>query len=814
MAQGKNLPRLPDALGLFSSSPLSSSAVSSSPLSSSSLSSSPLSSSPLSSLSSLPERHLPNGPSASPTPTGSAVLQALEASFQANYAHINGSAPADSSLSGNLTSLSGLTHARLVPRSLAASSAAPASGFIGRRSHHVKLERCNGLEVFLVSNLPTDLAARYPAFAAREAEEGHGLPVLHHVHLDEPASASADNVAVQEKMKSRPVDRDTVANPRLVVEHSQVTPLWNVTEPENREGLPVIRIAEGAASVFRMSAPVVGLGDMLSALLEMPVMNVEIHADYSIALSYRLNAAEGREIFHSHVDPKHRPIADLDIQYLKCRDPLADELEVGLEEAKKHALMVNVTLWTHACAPVSFYWKVVCAGNDRHLQPPAHGVHMGTTQPAQMKLGQDRDVDDAASGDWAASGLRDASRRHRLKLMTQLEGDLVADGSSAPGCADVRRPQVEIPKDKNSMDFFVWCKGCTGGKVTMQLPSIAADLDVVYPIVHHFHSANSREERDRDASTPGIIPPSHVTVVDVKEGQEDRDVHHFRIDFNCKAEATVDSVFKDPVCATGIASPDGTACCASKCGVCGGEQCHERPGTVDECCVTYIHARQRPCAFNPPPCVLRSLNEDAAAARVASALQISQQTRGSSSFLSSLLQFALFAFWLLLYGILLLLVLLYLYTVLHRLVILRLPLGIALLPTVSQLIQTAFLGFGALRHLYLSKLQALTPKRHAYTSFDAPSSSVRSSSWMPDLSIFQDPARTPQFIPLSSLSSADYLPRETRRGPHRHDQGRDGTEEGSLPAGVPRVPTPGREGGEFDASAGAEHFDDFEYGDL
>ncbi|KAF4646337.1 hypothetical protein TGRH88_084930 [Toxoplasma gondii] len=592
-----------------------------------------------------------------------------------------------------------------------------------------------------------------------------------------------------------------------------------------------------------MSAPVVGLGDMLSALLEMPVMHVEIHADYSVALSYRLNAAEGREIFHSHVDPRHRPIADLDIQYLKCRDPQADELEVGLDEAKKHALMVNVTVSTHACTPVSFFWKVVCAGNDRHLQPPAHGLHIGTTRPAQIKLGQDRDFDDTASGDGASSGLLDEARRHRLKLMTQLEGDLVADGVSTPGCADVRRPQVLIPRDKTSMDFFVWCKKCDSGHVTLQLPSIAADLDVMYPVVHHFHSVNSREERDRDASTPGIISPSHVTVVDVKEGQEDRDVHHFRIDFNCKAEgdsivalefllhgfkaiqvfirkhceATVETALKDPVCATGVASPDGTACCASKCGVCGGDQCHERPGSVDECCVTYIHARRRMCAFNAPPCVLRSLNDDAVV-HAPSALQVSQQARGPSFFVSSLLQFVFFAFWLSLCGALLLLLLLYLYTVLHRLVVLHLPISVALLPSLSQLIQTAFLGFGALRHFYLSKLQAMTSKRHAYTSFDEPSSSAP-SSWMPEFSIFQASTPSPQFIPLSSLSSSsDYFPRETRRSPHRRsEEGQEEAEESSALPGVPsRVPRAGRvaENGELGASARVEHFDDFEFGDL
>ncbi|KEP60923.1 UNVERIFIED_CONTAM: hypothetical protein HHA_321690 [Hammondia hammondi] len=816
-----------------------------------------LSSSSLSS-SALPEHHLPNGPlEAPPPPGGSDVLQALESASMANYAHINGpllpsptpSGGLPSSLSSPPSSRSSSLpprspgHAVQVPRSLAASTLAAAPGFVGRQSHHVKVEKCSGLDVFLVSNLPNDLAARYPAFAVREATEGHGLPVLHHVHLEEPASDNPDNAAVEKKRKDGQVDRDVAANPRLVVEHAQVTPLWNVTEPGNREGLPVIRIAEGAASVFRMSAPVVGLGDMLSALLEMPVMHVEIHADYSVALSYRLNAAEGREIFHSHVDPKHRPIADLDIQYLKCRDPQADELEVGLEEAKKHALMVNVTVSTHACTPVSFFWKVVCAGNDRHLQPPAHGLHIGTTRPAQIKLGQDRDFDDTASGDGASSGLLDEARRHRLKLMTQLEGDLVADGVSTPGCADVRRPQVLIPRDKTSMDFFVWCKKCDSGHVTLQLPSIAADLDVMYPVVHHFHSVNSREERDRDASTPGIISPSHVTVVDVKEGQEDRDVHHFRIDFNCKAEgdsivalefllhgfkaiqvfirkhceATVEAALKDPVCATGVASPDGTACCASKCGVCGGDQCHERPGSVDECCVTYIHARRRMCAFNAPPCVLRSFNEDAVV-HAPAALQVSQQARGPSFFVSSLLQFVFFAFWLLLCGALLFLLLLYLYTVLHRLVVLRLPVSVALFPSLSQLIQTAFLGFGALRHLYLSKLQAMTSKRHAYTSFDEPSSSAP-SSWMPKFSIFQATTQSPQFIPLSSLSSSsDYFPRETRRSPHRRsEEGQEEAEESSALPGFPsRVPTAGRvaENGELGAGERVEHFGDFEFGDL
>ncbi|PFH31921.1 hypothetical protein BESB_024130 [Besnoitia besnoiti] len=810
--------------------------------------------------------HLPNGPLASPpaSPGSSDVLQALEAAgYARNYARINGaqshalprqlsSSPdflpprADSAStppsphspmplppSGPLAGASWAAPS-LVARNLSVSPApahyagasSPSSvGFVGKQSHRVKLEHCSGLDVFLVSNLPSNLAARYPAFAAREAQEGGGLPLLHHVHLQESAAAgdAKANDAVQRKVAAQALEQDAVANPRVVVEQSRTTPLWNMQSPTDRDGLPVIRIAEGAASVFRMSAPVAGLGDMLSALLEMPVMSVEIHADYSIALSYRLNAAEGRQLHHTHVDAKHRPIADLDLQYLKCRDPLADELEVDLEEAKRHAPAVNVTVWTHGCDPVSFYWKVVCAGNERHLQHAAHGLHIGTPRPAE-KLALERGAGDSVSGDFAT--LSAAARRRRLKLLTQLDGDLVVDGVSTPLCSDVRRPRVSVPKENSFMDFFVWCKGCSTGKVDMHLPSVAADLDVMYPVLHHFHSEASREALDADAVTPGIVPQSHVTAVDIKEGEEDRDVHHFRIDFNCKAEgdsivalefllhgskaiqvfirkhcaAPAGDAAPDPVCATGIPSPDGTACCAAKCEVCGGEHCHERAGSVDECCVTHIHARGQFCASKPPPCVIRSLNEDtaSAAARTNSALQLAeQQAQASPSVVFSTAHFLSWLAWLLLRGALLLLSMLYLYTVLHRLVILRLPLSAALLPSLPQLFQTGCMAFGALRHFYLSKLQVFTSKRHAYTSFEEPPATP-ASSWAGDFSVFRPPPsmNVPQFVPLSSLSpSAEF----------------EAYERDETPA---RALSSSREATAREPRLGAGAADDFEYDDL
>ncbi|PHJ23687.1 transmembrane protein, partial [Cystoisospora suis] len=701
----------------------------------------------------------------------------------------------------------------LISRSLSASPSlgAPPSppGFIGKQSHNVKIEHCHGLDVYLVSNLPTDLAERYPKFAAREKEEGHGLPLLHHVHLQtQDKGAAGEQNKKDASSASSSLSSDALANPRLVVESSEVTPLWNVTLTEggveDRTGLPVIRVAEGAASIFRMSAPVSGLGDMLSAILEMPVMSVEIHADYSIALSYRLNAAEGRQIHHTHVDPKHRPIADLDLQYLKCRDPQADELEVGLEEAKKHGLMVNVTVWTHSCPSVSFYWKVVCAGNDKHLQTAAHGFHIGTTQQAKMKLGQNvDDPDDSTIG--TTSAVSQEARRHRIKLMSLYDGDLVANGVASSGCSDVRNPRLSIPKNQHSLDFYVWCRKCSSGKVEMHLPSVAGDLDVVYPLLHHFHSVNSREEMDRDAVTPGIVSQSHITVRDIQEGMEDRDIHHFRVDFNCRSEG--DSIVAlefvthgyktmqifmrkhcaapnaqtglpapDPVCATGIPSPDGTACCAAKCEVCGGEKCFDRPGTVDECCVTHIHARGNLCAWHPPPCIIRSLNADATppgGSRFSSALSALQTSPGggtSSTLLSSFFTFCAFLVRLLFWGAILAIAGLYVLTVLHRLVILRLPLGLACLPSIQQMIQMAYLGVGAVRHLYLSKLSIFTGgKRHAYTDFDDPSPTSSSSSssssmntWVSTFSAFPQQQRRHQFIPLTSLNSdlADYVPRE------------------------------------------------------
>lgn len=99
----------------------------------------------------------------------------------------------------------------------------------------MKIEHCHGLDVYLVSNLPTDLAERYPKFAAREKEEGGGLPLLHHVHLatQDKGAAGKGGGGQNKKETSSSLSTDALANPRLVVESSQVTPLWNVTVSES-----------------------------------------------------------------------------------------------------------------------------------------------------------------------------------------------------------------------------------------------------------------------------------------------------------------------------------------------------------------------------------------------------------------------------------------------------------------------------------------------------------------------------------------------------------------------------------------------------
>ena len=42
--------------------------------------------------------------------------------------------------------------------------------------------------------------------------------------------------------------------------------------------------------------------------------------------------------------------------------------------------------------------------------------------------------------------------------------------------------------------------------------------------------------------------------------------------------------FKDCSAYNGIPNPSGSACCAKKCGKCGGSGCHKRPGGQKNCC--------------------------------------------------------------------------------------------------------------------------------------------------------------------------------------------------------------------------------------
>ena len=64
----------------------------------------------------------------------------------------------------------------------------------------------------------------------------------------------------------------------------------------------------------------------------------------------------------------------------------------------------------------------------------------------------------------------------------------------------------------------------------------------------------------------------------------------------------------DPTCAHGIKYGDGSVCCASTCGRCGGQHCSALPGGAAGCCGGNIKKAGRSCAHHDAPCVLASGN--------------------------------------------------------------------------------------------------------------------------------------------------------------------------------------------------------------
>ena len=57
-----------------------------------------------------------------------------------------------------------------------------------------------------------------------------------------------------------------------------------------------------------------------------------------------------------------------------------------------------------------------------------------------------------------------------------------------------------------------------------------------------------------------------------------------------------------PGCEAGVASADGSVCCAGSCAQCGGARCHVQRGGADGCCKASIRRARKCCGS--PPCVL------------------------------------------------------------------------------------------------------------------------------------------------------------------------------------------------------------------
>lgn len=94
------------------------------------------------------------------------------------------------------------------PSPTAEGPASPA--FYGPQSDELQVDDCRHFDAFLVSPLPSGVASRYKEFVEKEAAQADNMPYLHHIHGQTAVNAV-----------------DGEANPRLVVEGGQVTPLWS-----------------------------------------------------------------------------------------------------------------------------------------------------------------------------------------------------------------------------------------------------------------------------------------------------------------------------------------------------------------------------------------------------------------------------------------------------------------------------------------------------------------------------------------------------------------------------------------------------------
>lgn len=347
------------------------------------------------------------------------------------------------------------------------------------------------------------------------------------------------------------------------------------------------------ASVFKLLAPIVGFRQLFASMLLLPVITVQqIKVDQGLQISWKLSPGEGTTFNHTHTDPHHRVIADLDIQYRKCE--LIDPPIHGNKN-----LHVQVTLGLGNCPPIQFGWMVKCS-NQLNLQEIPRGFHVSDSYTPSSP------------------------------------GRIVSDGIVSPNWADVQHAQTTIPDSHGVTELFVWCKYCAEwnpptGALDLVFPSLASDTEVVSP---SFHLLSSHEKgQEKNSVLFGRVFPSASSFDeghDLIRLKDDNAPLHFTITYNCHKEGrsivVVEFVFhsyrsiqfafhkeckaatagSDPGCRQGVLSSDRAVCCTKSCGQCGGVLCHRREGGSRNCCEAMIKLLENSstCSSSLPPCIM------------------------------------------------------------------------------------------------------------------------------------------------------------------------------------------------------------------
>ncbi|KAL8275047.1 hypothetical protein Esti_001103 [Eimeria stiedai] len=195
-----------------------------------------------------------------------------------------------------------------------------------------------------------------------------------------------------------------------------------------------------------------------------------------------------------------------------------------------------------------------------------------------------------------------------------------------------------------------------------------------------------------------------------------RDVQIF---FKKQCAAPASSILRDPSCSSGVPSEDGSGCCLASCGTCGGDGCEDREGGLMGCCLTHIRSSALPCELSNAPCIM--------AGKMARDLDESLLIN-----LERMLQLVNHAFWLLSSVLFVRFVfvgccslataflLVYLFSFCHGVHVLKEPVPVAATPSVSQLLNSALMLTGHLRHLYRTQWGSSfgSNEFHSYSPFE------------------------------------------------------------------------------------------------